>query len=448
MLAELVINAELIIWDEAPMAHRHTFEALDRTLRDIMSDSNPNATDQLFGGKTVLLGGDFRQILPVIPQGSRQDTVLASINRSYLWNKCHRFVLKKNMRVRSEEKEFANWILEVGNGDAKTVSSSSDEDSLENNNIEIDRRLLVNNGGNSFEEIQEATFPEMEKHFQDREYLRGRAILTPRNETVDELNDYFLTKIKGDMKEYLSADSIAGEDTDVDGVNLLYTTEYLNALKCSGLPNHKLRLKLHRPILLLRNLNQKQGLCNGTRLIVTRLGEKVIEAEILIGENAGKKILIPRIVMTTADTNCPYKMRRRQYPIRVCYAMTINKSQGQSLKNVGIYLPRPVFSHGQLYVALSRVTSEKGLSIWSESKEEQSTPSLKNVVYKEIFNNVILNEQGKAKQNQRFFYIVKTNTNHSTHKQEKTSKKIIVKRRIKQEPHLPAKKKKNRYVSF
>lgn len=123
MLAELIEQTSLIIWDEAPMAHRHTFEALDRTLRDIKSIKDPAAIHKEFGGITVLLGGDFRQILPVIPQGSRQDTVLATINRSYLWDRRNVCVLGKNMRLKEEEITFAKWILNVGDGVAKKPTS-------------------------------------------------------------------------------------------------------------------------------------------------------------------------------------------------------------------------------------------------------------------------------------------------------------------------------------
>lgn len=88
MLADLLIKTDLIIWDEAPMTHKYAFKALDRSLRDIMFCTDPDSYTKPFGGKTVILGDDFRQTLPIIPQGSRQDSVSAAINRSYLWNYC------------------------------------------------------------------------------------------------------------------------------------------------------------------------------------------------------------------------------------------------------------------------------------------------------------------------------------------------------------------------
>jgi len=122
--------------------------------------------------------------------------------------------------------------------------------------------------------------------------------------------------------------------------------EFLNTLQFSRIANHKLEFKVGVPILLLRNLNQSIGLCNGTRLIVNRLGQRVIEAEIITGNNVGKLVFIPRIIMSPSKTDWPFVLRRRQFPVRVAFVMTINKSQGQTLNNVGVYLPCPVYSHG------------------------------------------------------------------------------------------------------
>jgi ATP-dependent DNA helicase PIF1 len=145
----------------------------------------------------------------------------------------------------------------------------------------------------------------------------------------------------------------------------LYPMDFLNTLQFSGIANHKLELKVGMPILLFRNLNQSIGLCNGTRLIVKRLGQRVIEAEIIIGNNVDKCVFIPRIIMSPFGTDWPFVLCCRQFPVRVAFAMTINKSQGQTLNNVGVYLPYPAFYHGQLYVAISRVTSSVNIKIFN-----------------------------------------------------------------------------------
>lgn len=123
-------------------------------------------------------------------------------------------------------------------------------------------------------------------------------------------------------------------------------------------------------------------------MIVNALTKYIIVAIVLTGTNSGETAFIPRMSLTPSDSSIPFKFQRRQFPVSLCFGMTINKSQGQSLSHVGLYLPRPVFTHGQLYVALSRVKSRKGLKMLIIDDEGNVSNTTRNVVYKEVFENI------------------------------------------------------------
>ncbi|EOA36687.1 hypothetical protein CARUB_v10012067mg, partial [Capsella rubella] len=180
------------------------------------------------------------------------------------------------------------------------------------------------------------------------------------------------------------SDSIETSDTS-EFHDMVYSQEFLNSVNVSGLPKHALTLKKGAPIMLLRNIDPKGGLCNGTRLTVTQMPNHVLEARIVTSDNNVAKVLIPRMFTTPPETKFPFCMRRRQVPVAVAFAITINKSQGQTLEYVGLFLPKSVFTHGQLYVALSRVTSRKGLKILITDSNGKCQSKTINVVFKKYF---------------------------------------------------------------
>ena len=194
-----------------------------------------------------------------------------------------------------------------------------------------------------------------------------------------------MAKIDGDAKTYISIDDV---DCDSEYEKANFPTEFINSLTPSGMPPHRLILKVGAIIMLLRNLDVSEGLCNGTRLIVTRMHDHVIEAKFF--DSSQQPVFIPRItcVPSDGDRSMPFRLKRQQFPVRLAFAMTINKSQGQTFDKIGISLPSPVFAHGQMYVAFSRVRRFEDVKVWigphpSQGVVEDSSWT-QNIVYQDV----------------------------------------------------------------
>jgi hypothetical protein len=200
---------------------------------------------------------------------------------------------------------------------------------------------------------------------------------------VRALNKTILDLLPGLERSFHSADSYSIESpSQIQNRDIL--VEFLHTLNVSGLPVSHLCLKIGCPILILRNIDTKCGLCNGTRTTILHMSNRVLEIRLLNGDHAGEHALIPRITLSPSLTGLEsaIKLNRRQFPIQVALAMTINKAQGQTVHRVGVDLRNAVFAHGQLYVALSHVTTLQNVAVLLSLDTEQHTT--RNVVYGEV----------------------------------------------------------------
>ncbi|GJS17525.1 DNA helicase [Tanacetum coccineum] len=257
-LGKLLAHTDLIIWDEAPMNDRRYFEALDRSLRDIV-----NTPSSLFGGKLILLGGYFWQTLLVKKEASKMEVIAPCISESALWPSFKVFKLKQNMRLarpdiisleeRSLVNSFASWLLDIGDGKtglSKLIDFIYDHSTL---------------------------------HTPSATTLQHKSIVCPNTETTDIINSEVLDMVPSESTTYMSQDKATPTGNDGAKTEMPYPIEHLNTLKLPGFPPHHLELKVGAPVTLLRNVNLAGGLCNGTRMIVRQLMTKLIEVQIITG---------------------------------------------------------------------------------------------------------------------------------------------------------------------
>jgi hypothetical protein len=303
----ILAQVDFVLWDEASLMHRNVFDTVDRMFRDICECDAP------FGGKIVCLAGDFRQALPVVPRAGRAGIVESTVQRCSFWKQAKKYHLQQNMRIRDacdnvkDATSFNNWLLALGNGRLPMHKIGQYDDC-----IALPSELLTS----SEEELIAGVFDD----FENTEQLQRRAIVCPKNEHCNRINALIAAK-----RRYVQTKSSYSVDQIVDGDPVLYPVEFLNTLDPSGMPPHVLTLQKGTPVILLRNLQPKRGLCNGTRLIIKSMHDKVLDCEIITGPKAGNREFIPKLWLTPSDTGLNVAFKRYQFPVRVSYAMTINK---------------------------------------------------------------------------------------------------------------------------
>jgi hypothetical protein len=175
------------------MTKRQAVETLDRSLQDIMDCSDP------FGGKVVVLGGDFRQVLPVVSRGTRAQITDATLQRSHVWDKIHKIRLSQNMRAQSDP-WYSDFLLRIGNGL---------EESDANDYVRLPKDILLEyESEKSIDILIKHVFPDLKGNCTSSEYVRERAILSTRNEHVNAMNDRMIKQFPGEDQVYFSHDTV------------------------------------------------------------------------------------------------------------------------------------------------------------------------------------------------------------------------------------------------
>ena len=385
---QLIREASVIIWDEAPMQQRWIMECVDRTLRTLLDNNKP------FGGKVIIFSGDYRQVSCFIPRASQTQIVESIFTNSRLWKHIKTLYLTENERIKRckyksdadklKIEKFANFLLEIGEGRHPYYKYKFIDDL-----IKIPKHLLSKS--KTISELIDEVYGNLQNiDDEDIDYsLLENAILTPKNENVRKINTMAIAKFPGILTQYKSINTICD-----DSHQCQYTNEYLDSLEINGLPEHLLNLKIGAPVIVVRNIDPLNGVYNGTRGLVTKLGTSIVKIKIMDTNKQYKEVILYRIPLKPSDPNVPIAFKRSQFPIHLSFAMIINKAQGQTLNKVRIFLPDPVVSHGELYVAFNRVTHPDNVKIFIADNESQGRLNLdkddiftRNIVFPRILKS-------------------------------------------------------------
>jgi hypothetical protein len=256
-------------------------ETVDRSFKDLRNSDKP------FGGITVVFGGDFQQILQVILKGCRAQVVGTCMQRSFLWRNISVLHLHQNMRLNTNveaEANFAKWQFEVGHG--KHTDKAF--------NISLPDQFKCRE--NTVSSLIDTIYPDIHIPDHPSQYFSERIILSPMNKDVNALNKIVLDRFPGPTQTFYSADFIPPSEQIGEGDPMLnYPVELLNDINGSTLPLAKLKVKAGCPVMILKNLDQSCGVCNGRRGILTRYSNRVLEVKLNTGQYAEETVFIPRV---------------------------------------------------------------------------------------------------------------------------------------------------------
>ena len=375
------------LWDEAPSCDKKNIEAVEEMFRGLF-----DSTTRFGGIPLFLLMGDFRQTAPIVPDTFEDRSIYASIKMSHLWSEVIEFTLTRNFRQTDER--YMQQLTYIGNGTCMQDPSTTQDE------------YLVERPGYSYITLPCAVTYQLRdaiEHAYPDFYDTGAlsefdqqhsAILCARNRHVDEINNAMQSIISKCQDTPIL--TLYSRDTKYEALETEtqshFSHKFLDTINDPGVPPHTLTLQEGDICFLTRNIGFKDGNTNNTKVQITSINMK---ARVVTIRNlrTGKLHPISRIsfilcVKSRKRKAINFQIHRRQFPLRLAYAMTINKSQGQTLQRVALDLREPCFAHGQLYVALGRVPDPSRILVLTTSHYQNTTNPTKhhtiNIVHKRL----------------------------------------------------------------
>lgn len=326
-----------------------------------------------FPGKIVVLAGDGRQIPPVVPGGGQSETCAASImSSSYYRDNVQVRNLTKTMRNK-EDPPFSKMVDKIGDG-----LPAPDLDGL----VDIP-------GVGTETDLQSSLDFVFPPHIlADPRSCSKHCVVTLHNDNVDIINDVVLNRVPGDIHSLEGRTLLNHELLEGDLDDAFVMADYLSTLQHSGVPPHILKLKVGVCVMLTRNLDVSAGLTNGAKVVVMTILPYTLKVSTL---KDGTIHWIPRITFPFITWQ-GMDVKRVQFPVRLAFAVTVHRSQGQTLDRVVLDLRRDVFMHGCLYVGLSRVRNSNDVKILTTEHRlcpDHLSARAVNVVYSSLVPEIL-----------------------------------------------------------
>lgn len=357
-----ILKASVLLWDQAACCNRLIFEEINRFLQNMMNSK------QLFGGKVVIVCADFRECLPIVKKIDGESEESYSFLFSALCGQMQHYVLRENFRLRNAVD--LRFCLNLGLGAPQNVI-------VPNECRTYDLTVFLNT-------IYGPCYSAL-----STDEVMSRSILTVLSKDVNYLNKVCLQMFSTSV--FVCESHNYFRKIDPDRRSLFYSMETVMQYLPKYFPKDILRLSKDCPIVLTQSY---KGMPRGSRLVVKDITNKKIIAEIGVGERKGKLMSIFKVLTPKTFPPANLEFIRRQFPVSLAFSMTINKAQGLEFTHVGLYFQSKVFSHGQMYVALSRtptISENVKVFIPNQNDESFSYDQLPNVVNPHIVNHLLPN---------------------------------------------------------